>query len=103
MMSVEQIDHTVKLIAADVSKQSTIILCFHTGGIPSDCAPMPRDPLPAIGSPFDKRFARLGRRNSTQFCCARWRDQDRQTKHWFALFDFRLVFPTFCQVSNLND
>jgi hypothetical protein len=53
----ERIDCTVKLLAADVSEQSTIILCFYTGGLPGDCALMPRDPAPAVGAPFDERFA----------------------------------------------
>lgn len=48
---------TVKLLAAEVSDQSTVILCFYTGCLPSDCGPMPRDPAPAVGSPFDERFA----------------------------------------------
>ncbi|XIA62060.1 hypothetical protein ACFIOY_20450 [Bradyrhizobium sp. TZ2] len=52
----ERINYTVKLIAADVSEQSTVILCFYTGDLPSDCAPMPRDPAPAVGLPFDERF-----------------------------------------------
>jgi hypothetical protein len=54
---VERINYTVKLLAADVPEQSTVILCFYTGGLPSDCAPMPRDPAPTVGSPFDERFA----------------------------------------------
>lgn len=53
----ERIDCTVKLLAANVSAQSTIILCFYTGSLPRDCAPMPREPAPAVGASFDERFA----------------------------------------------
>ncbi len=55
----ERIDYTVKLLAANVSAQSTIILCFYTGSLPRDCAPMPRDPAPAVGASFDERFAEV--------------------------------------------
>jgi hypothetical protein len=45
------------LLAAGVSKQSTVILCFYTGNLPGYCAPMPRAPSPSIGQPFDEGFA----------------------------------------------
>jgi hypothetical protein len=54
---VERINCTVKLLAADVSKQSTIILCFYTGDLPWECAPMLRVPSPPVGVPFDESFA----------------------------------------------
>jgi hypothetical protein len=47
------------LLAADVSKQSTVILCFYTGGLPGECAPMLRVPSPPVGVPFDESFAAI--------------------------------------------
>jgi hypothetical protein len=34
-----------------------IMLCFYSGSMPPFSTPMPRDPLPANGSPFDEKFS----------------------------------------------
>src|SRR3546814_702819 len=33
-----------------------IMLCFFSGRIPAFATPMPRDPVPEIGAPFDEQF-----------------------------------------------
>lgn len=36
-----------------------IMLCFYTGSMPQFASPMPRDPLPKEGSPFDEQFVHV--------------------------------------------
>lgn len=36
-----------------------IILCFYSGPMPQFSTPMPRDPLPGGGSPFDEQFLHI--------------------------------------------
>ena len=47
------------LALAGPDTASPMIVCLHTGGLPAQCAPMPRDPAPATGQLLDRGFAGL--------------------------------------------
>lgn len=50
-------DRVFRQMLADRRSESTLIVCFYTGlALPPRCAPMPRSPAPATGTPFDRTF-----------------------------------------------
>jgi len=52
----DQIDAAFRALTACAPKPSPIIACLYTGKVPNHCAPMPRNPAPAVGQPIDQNL-----------------------------------------------
>jgi hypothetical protein len=53
----EGVGQVFQRMAANDVPGATLIVCLFTGpSLPSNCAPMPRQPKPEVGMPFDSTF-----------------------------------------------
>jgi hypothetical protein len=58
-VALEHLDEIMLATVAGRQSHSTLLVCFFTGvGLPKYCAPMLRDPAPALGSVVQKTFHR---------------------------------------------